>query len=1321
MAQAIAATVPSEVAARKLAEWLSKIIHRVNVATTGNQWSIFVPEAALSRARRALREVIVAANPPPRPGGACCKALGTGAPCAKCGKHAHFTVDWIIPSRVPDTRPACSSACAAALKKSVASNTDEKRYNVWAYNRLTGGSFALERNVTAKVAVKAYREARKQGLRPWCIDLTTRNEVHPTRSGALPNPVNKRARREARRREQRLKEDLGLSGRPLARPAQWTGGQDAYGQGQRSGKGYVRFWLWNDREWKLNLRSSYEGVGGEPSLRESAKFYADEEAHKKGIAAKFPSQVGKWKAGFVLAFEKAIAAAFGPKREFDDEGLDKGDEQANRLWRRRQEHRKKFAGKNPSAESAWAKLNERQRIHALEFAGFEWSAAKRYGATRWGLLPRVFRDRLTASLEAGASRGTTRRLQAVRNPSNAVRLAREAKVKQLLIRIKAILQAGEQKLRSGRRQEALESMRRVEALWDQMPKGVAMVSPRTRREAFELSQRGVRLRNGQVGFNKRRAGRNAGERYLIQGIRPKHRNWVTIDYAHDLNRALLNALHRARLGNVTYRVWDTEKVEEVWRGTGQEATIEGWKATRPSGLVGANRRTAMHRNPRLSPKMMKLRENTMRLGDAMKWGRRLLDAGVRIHLWDGSGWEVDIRPDDSFSTSNGRSAAGGRAYLARGAGLIKTWPITLLAPEMKPGYWLTTAAISHYLAHRKMGVASNPRACANPLCKAPQKRSVARNAGAAPNVLVRGDRLPHNLQLEVLRRFIYRWTKDNSDRARVYHCPVCKVPGGDPNGGVPCRQYHPTMPLQTDAQWLKEHAFHVTKDMSRLMHNRRHAEPSYMAKENPRRASGLRPKRVGIYCRMCGEWDPAKGPYKPATGAGWMTGKLACLDCRKGIAGLKRAKYDFVRHKMPGKRTTRRNQGDAGDNPRIAHEEIVGAFLAGRSKKIGPRYWTDGNLLRVWGNLVAKKVPGGVDIMDAGWRTLLTRNVLNTVLRHLGGGSIFQSKHQWYISTPQGKVAWPGEWTIPTGGAAANRGRRVRRNGRGENLTIADIEQWVNNDEGLYRWWKGSRTSLRNFVRENRAELERLIQAALNKPPAQKTWRDYAGMNPRIRAWNVVAFLPGEQEGCPMASNIKDKQRAVEIAKVYNDIARKERRKHKYVVEPFRYSDWRTRLPKKSPLRNPGSNAWNVYLDGKLIDTVFYSASARVTADEVKRSLVNHDGYDSRITVRRSNRFAKKNPLTRRESARLIRAARGFMAQGRSPETPRKERHYRFGQASGIAAAVQVAGPRRAEIPAAMVRGRAMKAHRVSANPHAGLKGLMNKGAARNAQRFARI
>ena len=45
--------------------------------------------------------------------------------------------------------------------------------------------------------------------------------------------------------------------------------------------------------------------------------------------------------------------------------------------------------------------------------------------------------------------------------------------------------------------------------------------------------------------------------------------------------------------------------------------------------------------------------------------------------------------------------------------------------------------------------------------------------------------------------------------------------------------------------------------------------------------------------------------------------------------------------------------------------------------------------------------------------------------------------------------------------------------------------------------------------------------------------------------------------------------------------------------------------------------AFNVYLNGKLIDTILYHKSNKETCEEVKRSLVNHDGYDPSIVVKK--------------------------------------------------------------------------------------------------------
>lgn len=47
-------------------------------------------------------------------------------------------------------------------------------------------------------------------------------------------------------------------------------------------------------------------------------------------------------------------------------------------------------------------------------------------------------------------------------------------------------------------------------------------------------------------------------------------------------------------------------------------------------------------------------------------------------------------------------------------------------------------------------------------------------------------------------------------------------------------------------------------------------------------------------------------------------------------------------------------------------------------------------------------------------------------------------------------------------------------------VTNSDIAQWIDNDEGLYNWWKGSRQSKREFIKENRDELVACIRKVLD-------------------------------------------------------------------------------------------------------------------------------------------------------------------------------------------------------------------------------------------------
>lgn len=43
-----------------------------------------------------------------------------------------------------------------------------------------------------------------------------------------------------------------------------------------------------------------------------------------------------------------------------------------------------------------------------------------------------------------------------------------------------------------------------------------------------------------------------------------------------------------------------------------------------------------------------------------------------------------------------------------------------------------------------------------------------------------------------------------------------------------------------------------------------------------------------------------------------------------------------------------------------------------------------------------------------------------------------------------------------------------------------DRRQWINNDEGLYDWFRRSRLPLRRFIRENRAEIDAAIRPVVD-------------------------------------------------------------------------------------------------------------------------------------------------------------------------------------------------------------------------------------------------
>lgn len=94
-------------------------------------------------------------------------------------------------------------------------------------------------------------------------------------------------------------------------------------------------------------------------------------------------------------------------------------------------------------------------------------------------------------------------------------------------------------------------------------------------------------------------------------------------------------------------------------------------------------------------------------------------------------------------------------------------------------------------------------------------------------MLIRGDKLTTEQRRQVLAAFVHRHTIENA-RTRGVKCVMCADSVPPPHDG----SWHARhVAVQTDDQWLADHAFHFVKDGSRL-HDRRHfAEPAYLAAE----------------------------------------------------------------------------------------------------------------------------------------------------------------------------------------------------------------------------------------------------------------------------------------------------------------------------------------------------------------------------------------------------------------------------------------------------------------------------------------------------------
>ena len=55
-------------------------------------------------------------------------------------------------------------------------------------------------------------------------------------------------------------------------------------------------------------------------------------------------------------------------------------------------------------------------------------------------------------------------------------------------------------------------------------------------------------------------------------------------------------------------------------------------------------------------------------------------------------------------------------------------------------------------------------------------------------------------------------------------------------------------------------------------------------------------------------------------------------------------------------------------------------------------------------------------------------------------------------------------------------------------MNDTERENWVQNDESLYLWWKGTRVSMRDFLRRNRADIDAHIKEMTQRPSETPIW-----------------------------------------------------------------------------------------------------------------------------------------------------------------------------------------------------------------------------------------
>jgi hypothetical protein len=92
--------------------------------------------------------------------------------------------------------------------------------------------------------------------------------------------------------------------------------------------------------------------------------------------------------------------------------------------------------------------------------------------------------------------------------------------------------------------------------------------------------------------------------------------------------------------------------------------------------------------------------------------------------------------------------------------------------------------------------------------------------------LVRGDRLTASVRKAVLASFVHRWTHENAHQSYGGRCPACVQHRQCGGNSEPRHDYH--VPLVTDEEWLRDHAFYVTTRGTLSAHHN-HCEPAFLA------------------------------------------------------------------------------------------------------------------------------------------------------------------------------------------------------------------------------------------------------------------------------------------------------------------------------------------------------------------------------------------------------------------------------------------------------------------------------------------------------------